>query len=103
MAWELKAIVREIRNKKDFSRYGSLVICLLSHGTEGVVEGIDGRQVSINNLKYKFSLEKCPELYGKPKIFIIQACQGVLKQTTTGFTSTSSSPGISTIFLKSYN
>jgi len=89
MAWELKATVDELVNKKDFSRYGSLVICLLSHGTEGALEGIDSRKVNINNLKYKFSLEKCPDLYGKPKIFIVQACQGTLKQTTTGYTSSS--------------
>ena len=95
MAWELKAKVDELVSKKDFSRYGSFVVCLLSHGTEGAVEGIDSRKVNINNLKYKFSLEKCPDLYGKPKIFIVQACQGTLKQTTTGFTSSSVASGFS--------
>lgn len=99
MAWELKAKVDELASKKDFSRYGCLVICLLSHGTEGAIEGIDSRKVNINNLKYKFTLEKCPDLYGKPKIFIVQACQGILKQTTTGFTS-SVAPGFSKLIKK---
>ncbi|KZS02353.1 Uncharacterized protein APZ42_000639, partial [Daphnia magna] len=33
---------------------------------------------------YEFSLDNCPSLYGKPKIFIVQACQGSLSQSETG-------------------
>ncbi len=62
--------------KQDFSSYASLVVCILSHGDEGVVEGVDGVNVKINELKYKFNSNVCPTLNGKPKIWIIQACQG---------------------------
>jgi serine/threonine protein kinase len=62
--------------RQDFSSYASLVVCILSHGDEGVVEGVDGESIKINALKYKFNSNDCPTLNGKPKIWIIQACQG---------------------------
>jgi hypothetical protein len=62
--------------RQDFSSYASLVVCILSHGDEGVVEGVDGESIKINKLKYKFNSNDCPTLNGKPKIWIIQACQG---------------------------
>ena len=30
----------------------------------------------MNDLKYAFNHEQCPELSGKPKLFVIQACRG---------------------------
>ena len=68
----------------DFKEYGCLVVCLLSHGIENAIECKDGERVNINKLKYEFVLNKCPSLYGKPKIFIVQACQGELEQDETG-------------------
>jgi hypothetical protein len=62
--------------KKDFSSYASLVVCILSHGDEGVVAGVDSKNIKINDLKYKFNSNDCHSLNGKPKIWIIQACQG---------------------------
>lgn len=69
---------------QNFSKYGCLVVCLLSHGIENAIAGSDDKWVNINKLKYKFSYDKCPSLYGKPKIFIVQACQGKLEQNKTG-------------------
>ena len=69
---------------QNFSKHGCLVVCILSHGIENAIAGSDDHWVNINKLKYKFSYNKCPSLYGKPKIFIVQACQGSLEQTSTG-------------------
>lgn len=69
---------------KDYKDYGSLVVCFLSHGIENAIATSDSRFLNLNKLKYKFSLRKCPSLYGKPKIFIVQACQGPLMQTDAG-------------------
>ena len=103
-AYELKELVDNLAGQ-DYSSYGSLVICLLSHGDEGkfgvlflkiiiinkfclicigTVEGTDGIPVNINKLKYRFGFNQCPTLYGKPKIFIVQACQGNMRQTIFG-------------------
>ncbi|XP_029462106.1 caspase-8 isoform X2 [Rhinatrema bivittatum] len=53
------------------------VCCILSHGDKGVIFGTDGQEVPIPKLTTFFSSSNCPSLAGKPKVFIIQACQGV--------------------------
>ena len=42
----------------------------------GVVKGIDGKPVIVEDLKEYFHGDNCPTLMGKPKVFLIQACQG---------------------------
>ena len=82
-SFELKARVNELA-QQDFFEHGCLVVCLLSHGRENAIACSDGNCVNIDKLKYEFALNKCPSLYGKPKIFIVQACQGGLTQDETG-------------------
>lgn len=57
-----------------------VMCCILSHGLEGGVYGVDGYTVDIRNLMEPFSGINCPSLAGKPKIFFIQACQGSKQQ-----------------------
>jgi serine/threonine protein kinase len=67
--------------KRDFSEYACLIVCILSHGNEGIVCGTEyHQQVSIEDAKKQFNNFNCPTLRGKPKIWIIQSCQGNLKQ-----------------------
>lgn len=82
MSFDLKNMVKKLA-AKDYSNYGSLVICIMSHGIENAIAASDCRYVNLNKLKYKFSYGKCPSLYGKPKIFIVQSCQGTLEQNYT--------------------
>ena len=58
----------------DHSSYDSFVCCILSHGYEGGVYGVDGEKMRIQEIQQMF--EKSDSLVGKPKIFFIQACQG---------------------------
>ena len=58
-------------------RHGdAFVCCVLSHGAENVVSGVDGEPLTINDIPSAFNGEHCPALLGKPKVFFIQACQG---------------------------
>ncbi|XP_045025215.1 serine/threonine-protein kinase/endoribonuclease ire-1 [Daphnia magna] len=82
--YALKTEINDLANERDFKDYGCLVVCLLSHGIEDAILCNDGKFVNTNELKYQFSLDNCPSLYGKPKVFIIQACQGKLGQSKTG-------------------
>ncbi|KAM9322893.1 caspase-8-like [Pholidichthys leucotaenia] len=66
--------------KKDFLDDDILVVCVLSHGKEECVFGIDGEEVLIKDLMNPFTSEKAPTLAGKPKLFFIQACQGTGRQ-----------------------
>lgn len=79
MSFDIRGEIKKLA-AQDFSNYGCLVVCLLSHGIENAIAGADSLYVNVNKLKYKFSYNNCPSLYGKPKIFIVQACQGDLEQ-----------------------
>ena len=61
---------------RDHSIFDSFLCCILSHGENGVVYGIDSKKVQITHLTYKLSADVCPSLAKKPKLFFIQACRG---------------------------
>ncbi|XP_048056555.1 caspase-8-like isoform X2 [Megalobrama amblycephala] len=60
--------------KKDHTRMGAFVCCVLSHGEKGAVLGVDAKPVEIHELTLPFA--ECHTLTSKPKLFFIQACQG---------------------------
>ena len=58
--------------------HDSFICCILSHGNERGIEGIGGRDdvISVPELTEIINCKNCPKLFGKPKIFFIQACRG---------------------------
>jgi len=54
------------------------IVCVLSHGTErGKVVSSDCLEIDTElDILRRFNNDYCPELKGKPKFFIIQACRG---------------------------
>ena len=67
--------IKELTEEKDttngsiFKGYACLVVCILSHGGFDTVKGTDGESVDIEELQ--LIAEQCPDLQGKPKVFII--------------------------------
>ncbi|CAH1781235.1 unnamed protein product [Owenia fusiformis] len=60
---------------KELYDCSSFICAILSHGTTGnMVIGVDEDEISVQEIKDIFC--KCKALSGKPKIFIVQACQG---------------------------
>ena len=57
---------------RDYSNLSAFVCIILSHGQEGLLYGIDDT-VQIRELTGMF---RKPNLAGKPKVFLFQACQG---------------------------
>lgn len=55
------------------SYHKSFICCVMSHGTDDGIEGVDGNVVMVTELASCMVLQ---HLVGKPKIFIIQACRG---------------------------
>lgn len=51
----------------------SVVVCILSHGCKGIVYGANSVPVKIEDIEKLIISER---LIGKPKILIVQACQG---------------------------
>lgn len=70
-------ILREIKNViKIVSRLDcSLFVAILSHGIEGCVYGSNSIPVEVRDIKSIF-YDHADNLLGKPKVLIIQACQG---------------------------
>ncbi|XP_046574801.1 caspase-3-like [Haliotis rubra] len=60
----------------DHSKRDCFVCVIMTHGSEDHVTCTDGRTVHIKTLISYFAGGRCRTLIGKPKIFIINACQG---------------------------
>lgn len=65
---------------RNFLDDDALVVCVLSHGLKGYVFGTDEQPVYLQELTSPFTGVAAPTLAGKPKLFFIQACQGLKYQ-----------------------
>ncbi|NXC01265.1 CASP8 protein, partial [Orthonyx spaldingii] len=72
---EIYKTVKEYSNK-DHKNMDCFVCFILSHGEKDKIKGVDDECVNIEDLVSLFTGTNCPSLAGKPKVFIIQACQG---------------------------
>ena len=58
------------------------ILAILTHGGDGVVYGSDGNhstgtgRVNVDTILGYLSNAECPKMAGKPKITLLQACQG---------------------------
>lgn len=72
-------ILNEFKSKFTSLPPGSPVSCVIfigSHGRFSSIETSDSREINLyRDVIYKFDAKNCPQLQGKPKIFLIQACQ----------------------------
>jgi len=74
---QLRQLIKGLPQKYNFNDYGSLVVCILSYGNcKGVVLGVDWKPVRIRDeLINSINGKTCPQLKGKPEVWITQACQ----------------------------
>ena len=52
-------------------------ICLLSHGNQDYIQGIDGEGIHIQEIIRIFGSKACPAMNQKPKLFFTNACRGL--------------------------
>ncbi|XP_071107076.1 caspase-3-like [Haliotis cracherodii] len=83
---ENKDVSSLIRRMHDISKMdhtmNSMFVCfIMSHGSRNSILGVDGLTIDLDRLTSLFSAQQCPSLAGKPKLFIIQACQGSMVQS----------------------
>ncbi|NXD80104.1 CASP8 protein, partial [Halcyon senegalensis] len=72
---KIRETVNFYRNE-DHKDRDCFVCCILSHGKKGIIYGVDGQEVPIQELTTSFTGQNCHSLAGKPKVFFVQACQG---------------------------
>lgn len=76
---EIKALLKE-EVKKDFHHKADcFVLVIMTHGTSGAIYGVDGKTVSIEEIKMLLNGENFPAMADKPKVLLIQACRGETK------------------------
>lgn len=78
----LKAVENAAR--QDHTNYDCFVCAVMTHGKRDEVYGVDGKLVHLDKLKNAVDGNNSPTLVGKPKLFFIQACQGVAKDGGVG-------------------
>ncbi|XP_064611430.1 caspase-2-like isoform X2 [Liolophura sinensis] len=76
-AQEMKDMVKTYSELDVHNHVDSCIMAILSHGDlNGMVYGVDGIRVNFKEMYGCFNIDKCPQLQGKPKLFILQACRG---------------------------
>ena len=75
----LRSTLHEFASK-DHSAFDCFVCCILSHGALDSIYDCNGVLLTINELMCLFTNANCPTLRDKPKVFILQACQGKAKE-----------------------
>ena len=71
----LKA-ARNFATNSDHNRMDSCVVVVLTHGEYDQLLGVDGEPINQHIFLSCFNANNSPDLAGKPKIFIFQACRG---------------------------
>lgn len=66
-------ILCELRRFVTQCKSDCVIVCVLSHGNDGIVYGIDSEPVAIKDLEKEICVNDLADI---PKILIIQACQG---------------------------
>ena len=66
--------LNKLASSQELWGHHCLVVCLMSHGKEGVITASDNRDVAVTEVLNIFS--RCEALKGKPKLMFIQACRG---------------------------
>lgn len=91
---DLIAKVREV--VKSITIESSLFVCILSHGDKDVVYGANSCSVKVNKIQEIMRGANAKNLMGKPKILILQSCQGKQCQKLTEYTEEDESFSITT-------
>ncbi|KAF5907712.1 chloride channel protein 1-like, partial [Clarias magur] len=72
----MRACIEQFARQPEHARSDCCVVCLLSHGVEGSIYGIDGKLLELEWVFEQFDNAHCTLLQNKPKMFFIQACRG---------------------------
>ncbi|XP_055335375.1 caspase-8-like [Paramacrobiotus metropolitanus] len=73
---KMAELVSDFALYEDHQNVDASVVCILSHGDEKGIMGIDGEPITDAQIRSYFTADNCPHLATKPKIFLFVACRG---------------------------
>ena len=76
----MERILEQASAETNHTDHDCIFIAVLSHGELGILYASD-HAYKPDRLWDQFNAKQCPTLAGKPKIFLIQACQGDMLDT----------------------
>ena len=71
-----KRVIRTFAANPKHRETDMMILVVLSHGRDGQIITSDGRNIETEQIYAEFNNANCPNLRGKPKFFIVQACRG---------------------------
>jgi len=74
--FEIKTFLEEYSKDQSLKDCDVLVVFILTHGGNNVIYGTDHVPVGVEEIFEMFSDDLCPNMRGKQKIFMINACRG---------------------------
>ncbi|KAK7794602.1 hypothetical protein R5R35_003610 [Gryllus longicercus] len=77
---ELLQAIQESATNLVKQEHSCFVLCILSHGRKNAVYGVNSIAVEMQDIEKFLHGKYCPKLLDKPKIIIVQSCQGLVKQ-----------------------
>lgn len=93
--------ILESASMEDHSDADCIFVAVLSHGELGILYSVD-QPYKPDRLWSHFAADKCPSLAGKPKLFLIQACQGDQLDHGVKMVTTESDAGATTYKIPSH-
>ena len=80
---QMLSSIRAFANSERHSSSDMAVVAILSHGSDGVLYGIDRAPVCTEWIVQQLDNRNCKYLRGKPKFFILQGCRGLIHDCGT--------------------
>lgn len=75
-AKEMLITIQNFAKLSDHKYVDSCVVCVLTHGEQGELFGVDEFAISVLEFVSCLNARNCPALAHKPKLFFLQACRG---------------------------
>ncbi|XP_050345385.1 caspase-8 [Nymphalis io] len=72
---EVHQFIKEVIKKHVYPDDSVFMLCILSHGVRGHVYAADSTKIKIEDIQNLLDSDEAVQLYGIPKVLIIQACQ----------------------------
>jgi hypothetical protein len=76
---KLVYIFEHYSKKEELESHEAFVAIVMTHGEKDVLIAADKHTVKTEDILSHFNNSKCPALVNKPKLFLLQACRGGLK------------------------